>query len=121
MLGVKQEALAVELGEDWTQKKVSVLEQQEVIEAELLSQVAQVLKVPEEAIKNFDEEAAVTYFNTFNDNSFSNSSGVFHAYNCTFNPLDKLMEALEENKKLYERLLESEREKIEILKEKKTI
>jgi len=27
--------------------------------------------------------------------------------NCTFNPLDKLIEAYEENKKLYERLLEA--------------
>ena len=32
MLGIKQEALAVELGEDWNQRKVSLLEQKEVIE-----------------------------------------------------------------------------------------
>lgn len=37
---------------------------------------------------------------------------------CTFNPIDKWLEVLEENKKLYERLLESEREKVEILKGK---
>jgi len=34
---------------------------------------------------------------------------------CTFNPLDKLMETVEENKKLYERLLQSEKEKIKYL------
>mgnify|MGYP001551983140 CR=1 FL=1 len=31
MLGIKQEALAAGLGEDWTQKKVSLLEQKETI------------------------------------------------------------------------------------------
>ncbi|HEV7378465.1 MAG TPA: XRE family transcriptional regulator, partial [Dyadobacter sp.] len=32
MLGLKQEGLAYELGEDWTQKRVSLLEQKEVVE-----------------------------------------------------------------------------------------
>ena len=36
MLGIKQEALAVELGDDWNQRKVSLLEQKEVIEDELV-------------------------------------------------------------------------------------
>jgi transcriptional regulator with XRE-family HTH domain len=44
MLGMKQEALAQELGEDWTQKKISLLEAKEEIEPALLEQVAKVLK-----------------------------------------------------------------------------
>ncbi len=40
MLGIKQEALAASLGEDWTQKKVSLLEQKETIEPAILDQVA---------------------------------------------------------------------------------
>jgi len=112
MLGIKQEALANELGEDWTQKKVSLLEQKETIEPDLLEQVAKVLKVPVEAIKNFDEEKAVHIIsNTFNDSSILNGIN----YNPTFNPIDKWVVALEENKKLYERLLQTEREKIELL------
>ena len=79
------------------------------------AQVAAVLKVPVEAIKHFDEQAAVVYFNTFNDNSWSNNYGAFSASHCTFNPLDKLAEALEENKHLYEELLKSEREKTALL------
>jgi transcriptional regulator with XRE-family HTH domain len=109
MLGIKQEALASELGDDWNQKKISLLEQKEIIEQDLLEQVAKGLKVPAEAIKNFDEEKANNFFNTFHDKSGFN-------YQCTFNPLDKYVEAMEENKRLYERLLESEREKVEILK-----
>ncbi|MET3978260.1 hypothetical protein ABIB62_000828 [Mucilaginibacter sp. UYP25] len=35
-----------------------------------------------------------------------------------FNPMDKLLEVIEENKKLYERLLQAEKEKNELLKGK---
>jgi hypothetical protein len=34
---------------------------------------------------------------------------------CNLNPLDKWAEAIEENKQLYERLLQSEKEKVELL------
>jgi len=111
--GMKQEALAIELGV--SQQSISLIEQSETIEDEKLEQVAKVLGVTKEAIENFSEELAINYFNTFNDNSFSNSQGTFHPNNCTFNPLDKLVEAYEENKKLYERLLEAEKEKIAYL------
>ena len=56
MLGIKQEGLALELGDEWNQRKISLLEQKEIIEPELLKQVAKVLKVPVEAIENFDEK-----------------------------------------------------------------
>lgn len=36
-------------------------------------------------------------------------------YNCTINPIEKVLEIVEENKKLYEQLLASEREKIQLL------
>ena len=106
MLGLKQEGLAGALGEDWNQKKVSLLEQKEVIDDALLEQVARVLKVPAEAIRNFDEETAINYFNTFNDNSVSHVIGNYGTYN--FNPIDKIVE-------LYEALVKSEREKNELL------
>lgn len=107
MLGIKQEALALELGDDWNQRKVSLLEQKELIEEDLLSQVAKVLKVPVEAIKNFDENAAVSVIaNTFtsNDNSTLNAVNNY----CSFNPIDKIVE-------LYEALVKSEKEKIELM------
>lgn len=115
MMGIKQEALAHELGEDWSQKKVSLLEQKEEVEEELLRQVAEILKVPAEAVKNFSEEVAMQIFN----NSFeSHENSTLNAINnyCSFNPLDKMLDLVEENKKLYERLLESEKEKVELLK-----
>ncbi len=113
MLGLKQEALSIALGEDWNQKRISLLEAKETLEPEVLAQVAKALNVPEEAIKNFDEQSAVNIItNTFTD--FKDNASAFYQ-NCTFNPLDKLIEALEENKNLYERLLQSEREKNALL------
>jgi transcriptional regulator with XRE-family HTH domain len=109
--GIKQEALAIELGDDWNQKKVSLLESKEVIDDGLLSEIANVLKTTPDAIKNFNEDAASNFINTFNDNSV----GAFNNFSCNFNPIDKWVEALEENRKLYERLLQTEREKIELL------
>jgi len=106
--GMKQEALAMELG--ISQQSISLIEQSETVEDEKLEQVAKVLGVTAEAIKNFSDEAIFNIIgNTYHDQSSSLN------YNCTFNPLDKLIEAYDENKKLYERLLEAEKEKIAYL------
>ncbi|WET50267.1 helix-turn-helix transcriptional regulator [Chryseobacterium indologenes] len=107
MLGIKQEALAFELGDDWNQKKISLLEQKETVESDILAQVAKILKVPAEAIENFDEEQAVNVIsNTFTSNDTSTLNAVnIHP---TFNPIDKMVE-------LYERMLEQQKEMIEKL------
>lgn len=105
MLGIKQEALAYELGDDWNQKKISLLEQKESVEKDILEQVAKILKVPTEAIENFDEEQAVNIIsNTFNDQS----NGYNYYPTFTFNPVDKMVE-------LYERMLQQQKEMIEKL------
>lgn len=110
---MKQEALAVAMGV--SQQTISHMEQSETIEETKLIEVAKALGVTPEAIKNFSEEKAINFFNNFYDSSFSNSQGTFNATQCTFNPLDKLIDAYEENKKLYERLLEAEKEKVAYL------
>lgn len=114
MLGIKQDALADALGEDWSQKKVSLLEAKETIDKDILERVAKVLGVPQKAIENFDEKGAVTYFNTFTDNS-SNQGNIGEPNIFNFNPIEKWMDALEENKKLYAALLLEKDEKIELL------
>ena len=68
-----------------------------------------------EGIENFSDEAMINYFNTFNDTVSSSNFG--HQNTCTFNPLDKLVEAYEENKKLYERLVQAEKDKVSYLEE----
>ena len=112
MLGIKQDALAIDLG--LSQQAVSLLEQKEVLDTGLLERVAGILKVPKEAIENFDEEKAVNIIaNTFNGTSSLNTGDYQHDF--TFNSLEKLMELVDENKKLYERLLQAEKDKNELL------
>jgi transcriptional regulator with XRE-family HTH domain len=92
MLGMKQDLLASIMGEDWTQLKVSRLEQKEEIEPAILEVVAKALKIPVEALKNFDEEAAVNIIaNSFHEHSTLNGIN----YYPTFNPVDKVVEILE--------------------------
>jgi transcriptional regulator with XRE-family HTH domain len=117
MLGIKQEAFALELGEDWSQRRVSLLEAKDTIEDDILAQVATILKVPVDAIKNFTEEAV---FNIIGNTVNNHDQAAFFNYYPTFNPIDKLIELFEENKKLYQELLKSEREKVEILKQAKS-
>ncbi|OPC03916.1 transcriptional regulator [Elizabethkingia ursingii] len=107
MLGIKQDALAYELGEDWNQKKISLLEQKESVEKDILEQVAKILKVPTEAIENFDEDSVVNIISNTVNNS-DNASGNSLNYYPTFNPIDKMVE-------LYERMLEQQKEMIEKL------
>ena len=83
----------------------------------MLEKIAKVLKVTPEAIKTFSEDATINFIgNTYNDSASSHG----HTYN--FNPIEKLVDALTENKKLadankelYERLVQAEREKVSLL------
>ncbi|MDQ6528926.1 XRE family transcriptional regulator [Flavobacterium sp. LHD-85] len=107
MLNIKQEALAYDLGEDWNQKKISMLEQKDVIEDGLLKQISGVLKIPVEAFKNFDEDQAINIIS----NTFHDTQGLIN-YNPTFNndPIDKLIKLHEEKIALYERMLKEKDE-----------
>ncbi|PAM96357.1 transcriptional regulator [Flavobacterium sp. IR1] len=108
MLGIKQESLAFDLGNEWNQKKISMLEQKDVIEVDLLDQISQALKIPVEAFQNFDEEQAVNIIaNTFHEGAIANNSGYV---NCTFNPIDKIVQIHEEKIALYERMLKEKDE-----------
>jgi len=105
MLGIKQDALAADLGDDWNQQKVSLLEQKETIDPGLLQQISSVLKIPAEAIQNFDEEQAITVISsTFNDNAAVVNN------NPTFHPIEKLVQLHDEKIALYERMLKEKDE-----------
>jgi transcriptional regulator with XRE-family HTH domain len=109
ILGVKQDTLASLMGDDWNQYKISRLEAKEEIEPEILQLVAKALKVPVEAIKHFDEEAAISIVaNTFN----ADSAAYVENYKCTFNPIDKIVE-------LYEKMIKEKDEQIAKLSKKK--
>ena len=111
MQGIKQETLAHMLGEGWNQQKVSLLVQKEEVDPKILEEVAKALKVTPDAIKSFNEDAAINIIaNTFTDFK-DNASGINYNCDLTFNPLDKVIE-------LYERLISSEKEKNALLQTK---
>ncbi|KFF20346.1 helix-turn-helix domain-containing protein [Flavobacterium hydatis] len=105
---MKQEALALAIGT--TQQSISIIEGSESVDDEKLKAIAEALGVPAEVIRNFSEEAV---FNIIG-NTYDNGSSSINQ-NCTFNPLDKLLEAFDKNEKLYERLVQAEKEKVALL------
>ena len=114
MLGLKQDALAIDLGDDWNQQKISLLENKETVEPALLQKISAVLKIPVEAFQNFDEEQAVNVIaNTFGDHAFGNS---FNYGTMNFHPIDKLIQLHEEKIALYERMLKEKEEMMTTLK-----
>lgn len=128
MLSIKQDALAFELGDDWNQQRISLLEQKETIDVALLKQISGVLKIPVEAFQNFDEEQAVNIIASTinnNDNAVMHGPSIY-SNQPTFNidPAEKWLEALEEIKKLneektalYERMLKDKEEMISRLEQ----
>ncbi|MFF5382608.1 helix-turn-helix domain-containing protein [Pedobacter suwonensis] len=103
--GIKQDFLAIELGV--SQQTISKVEQSEEVDDVMLEKIAGVLGVSADAIKNFSEEVLIFHIQNMHDNA----SAYQYNYQCHYNPLDKVVE-------LYERLLASEREKNELLKNK---
>lgn len=99
--GMKQEALATELG--ISQQAISKIEQSENVEDDALEKIAAALGVTVEGLKHFTEDSVFNNINNFHDNSIQNN----------FNPIEKVIE-------LYERLLASEREKVDLLKQQKS-
>jgi len=114
--GMKQDYLAMELG--ISQQAISKIEQSEEVEDSTLEKISKILGVSSEAIKSYSDEAVI--YNIQNNYEGSNNNGANNVnnHNCTFNPLDELLKSYMANKELYERLLASEKEKVEILKGK---
>lgn len=98
-MGVKQEALATDLG--ISQQEISKIEKEEEIENSLLSQIANVLGVAPEVIRDFDVERAIYNINNIRDNTFEQGSTSIAQQ---ISPIDKIVE-------LYERLLQSKEKK----------
>lgn len=110
MLGIKQDALAYELGEGWNQKKISLLEQKETIDLPLLQQISATLKIPVEAFQNFDEQQAVNIIS----NTFDNGSTAY-SYTSNVHPVEQIIKLHEEKIALYERMLKEKDEMMERL------
>jgi len=105
--GMKQEALAAELG--ISQQAISKIEQSAEVDEEALAKIAKVLGVSVDGLKHFTEDSVFNNINNFHDHSIQNN----------FNPIEKIVELYDQKVALLERLLESEKEKVELLKQKR--
>lgn len=105
--GIKQETLATELG--ISQQAISKIEQSADVEEEALTKIAKVLGVTVEGLKHFTEDSVFNNINNFHDHSIQNN----------FNPIEKIVALYDEKVALLERLLASEKEKVELLKNQK--
>ena len=83
----------------------------EHVDDDRLEEVSKALGVSAEAIKNFNEDAALNIisntFSDFKDNAIANAN------HCTFNPIDKIVELYESKIALYERLIKEKEAFIE--------
>ena len=105
--GLKQETVAIELG--ISQAEYSLIENSDIIDDEIIFQIAKILNVTVEVIKEFNESQAFYSIENKVDNTTITENA--HGIHQVFSPIEKVVE-------LYERLLASEKERIEILKSK---
>lgn len=104
ILGVKQDIIAAEF--NITQQAVSDLEKKAQLNDDVLEKIAKALKIPVDAIKNFNDEATVNVIaNTIRESSFL---ACYYCHQPTFNQMDKIIEMME-------RLLKVEQEKNALL------
>jgi transcriptional regulator with XRE-family HTH domain len=83
--GMKQEALAAELG--ISQQAVSKIEQSAEVEESALEKIAVVLGVSSEAIKHYSDEAVIYDIQNNYEGSNNHGANVGHQFN--FNPIEK--------------------------------
>ena len=95
--GIKQQDMAKRLG--MTQQNYSRIENSENIDDDMLNQIAEIVEFPADTIRTLETAGQQSIFN-----SGSISDSIFYQNN----PLEKIID-------LYERLLESEREKVKLL------
>src|SRR5690554_270958 len=111
-LGIKQEALAMDMGV--SQALVSLYEKKKVIEDDMLEKFAEALKIAPEFIKELEEDPVTVIIE---NNTFEEGSGAVYqnVINNNPDPIDRLVELFNEKTTLYERMLALEKEKNELL------
>lgn len=100
---INQDTLAEQIGV--SQATLSSYEKKSKLDQDVLEKIAKVLSIPVEAITEIEDGSSINIV----ANTFDNQSSAVN-WCPTFNPIDKIVE-------LYDRLLQSEKEKVEILQE----
>jgi transcriptional regulator with XRE-family HTH domain len=114
MLGIRQDALAKEMGSTWSQKKISLLEGKAIIKPELMQELADAMKIPASILYTFNENLVLKqiqhHFQVLERERRLHNKKDRDAF-----LLEKWLYLVTENKKLYERIMQAEQEKEKIL------
>jgi transcriptional regulator with XRE-family HTH domain len=117
-MGIKQLRLANDLG--LTQQAMSAIENRERLDTDLIEKVAKAMNTTPEEIRNYDEDTFVYNVQNNYDNAQATTSN--SNIKCTFNTGEQLINALEENRRLVdkltdvlERFIQSEKESKDML------
>ncbi|BES63204.1 helix-turn-helix domain-containing protein [Dysgonomonas capnocytophagoides] len=102
---INQDTLAEQIGV--SQATLSSYEKKNKLDQEILEKITKALNIPLEAITDLGEDSAI---NIVASTLTANDNAAIFNYYPSFNPIDKIVE-------LYDRLLQSEKEKVEILQE----
>jgi len=102
---IKQDVLAEQIGV--SQATLSSYEKKSKLEQEILDKIAKALNIPIEAITELGKDSAI---NIVASTLTANDNAAIINYYPSFNPIDKIVE-------LYDKLLQSEKEKVELLQE----
>lgn len=102
---INQDVLAEQIGV--SQATLSSYEKKDKLEQDILEKIAKVLDIPVEAITELGENSAI---NIVASTLTANDNAAIISYYPSFNPIDKIVE-------LYDKLLQSEKEKVEMLQE----
>lgn len=104
--------LAAKLGDDWDEKKISLLEQKETIEPALLNQVAKALEIPVEAIQNLTGEGNV---NIISNNTFEHIENAQPNFQSSINHQELHTLPSSPIKEILEEILKTEHERTKML------
>ena len=102
---INQDTLAEQIGV--SQATLSSYEKKNKLDQEILEKITKASNIPLEAITDLGEDSAI---NIVASTLTANDNAAIFNYYPSFNPIDKIVE-------LYDRLLQSEKEKVEILQE----
>lgn len=105
ILGVKQETLAMQMGEGWNQQKISLLETRQVIQPLKLAKITRLLGVTPEAVRFFSDEVANEIIVNVLAGCRPVIAGITTTPDGTFNAFEKMIQLYECRISLYERMI----------------
>ncbi len=105
ILGLKQEAIASELGEGWNQKRVSLMEDREFVEPEILDSLAKIFKLPVKVISEFNENSILNTLTNPYDTSISQERDIKQLF-----LIKQVIKLYEDRTFIYDRMLKDNEE-----------